>query len=186
VIDDTHRAWAYLSRVAEPPCPELSALVAQVGPMEAAQRIRSGIVDDRLARHTDARRHLDCAAADLALLARMGLITADDEEWPGLSFAAFGGVDTRRDRKGMHRGALAERCLAPRLKCLLRLREKAITCSSVRSSKVATIWLSYGLTVWYAIVLLSHLFGPLFATVLDVAPVSPTKVTVNEDFIIHE
>jgi hypothetical protein len=97
VIDDTHRARAYLSRVAEPQCPELSALVAQVGPMEAARRIRSGIVDDRLARHTDARRHLDCAAADLALLARMGgrLITADDEEWPGLSFAAFGGVDTK-------------------------------------------------------------------------------------------
>jgi DNA processing protein len=50
VIDDTHRAWAYLSRVAEPPCPELSAVVAQVGPMEAAQRIGSGMVDERLAR----------------------------------------------------------------------------------------------------------------------------------------
>jgi DNA processing protein len=102
VIDDTHRAWAYLSRVAEPPCPELSAVVAQVGPMEAAQRIRSGMVDERLVRHTDARCHLDCAAADLALLAGMGgrLITADDEECPGLSFAAFGGVDTKARPQG--------------------------------------------------------------------------------------
>src|SRR6185503_5363700 len=30
----------------------------------------------------------------------------------------------------------------------------SIACSSVRSSKVATTWLSYGLTVWYAMVLL--------------------------------
>ena len=30
------RAWAYLSRVAEPPCPELGALAARVGPVEAA------------------------------------------------------------------------------------------------------------------------------------------------------
>src|SRR6187551_2083891 len=28
-----------------------------------------------------------------------------------------------------------------------------IACSSVRSSNVATIWLSYGLTVWYAMVI---------------------------------
>ena len=28
----------------------------------------------------------------------------------------------------------------------------SITCSSVKSSNVATIWLSYGFTVWYAMV----------------------------------
>ena len=33
------RAWAYLSRVVEPPCPELAALVARVGPVEAAERV---------------------------------------------------------------------------------------------------------------------------------------------------
>jgi len=30
------RAWAYLSRVAEPPGPELATLAARVGPVEAA------------------------------------------------------------------------------------------------------------------------------------------------------
>ena len=35
------RAWAYLSRVAEPPCPELAALVADVGPVEAAASVRA-------------------------------------------------------------------------------------------------------------------------------------------------
>ncbi len=67
--DPILRAWAYLSRVAEPPCPELAALVQRVGPVEAADRIRRGLVDDDLARHTEARREIDRAAADLELLA---------------------------------------------------------------------------------------------------------------------
>ena len=85
-------AWAYLSRVAEPPCPELAALVGCVGPEEAADRVRRGLVNDELVRHTEARRGIDRAAEDLELLARRGgrLITPDDEEWP-LAFAAFGG-----------------------------------------------------------------------------------------------
>ena len=92
VDDPVLRAWAYLSRVAEPPCTELAALVGRVGPVEAADRVRRGLVDDRLARHTAARRELDRAAADLDLLARRGgrLITPDDDEWPLLAFAAFG------------------------------------------------------------------------------------------------
>ena len=44
--DDDMRAWAYLSRVAEPPCLELAALVQCVGPVEAAERVRRGLVDD--------------------------------------------------------------------------------------------------------------------------------------------
>lgn len=36
----TTRAWAYLSRVVEPPCAELAVLVAWVGPVEAAERVR--------------------------------------------------------------------------------------------------------------------------------------------------
>ena len=43
--DDERRAWAYLSRVAEPPCAELAALVAGVGALEAAERVRRGAVD---------------------------------------------------------------------------------------------------------------------------------------------
>ncbi len=86
-------AWAYLSRVAEPPCAELAALVRGVGPVEAADRVRRGLVDDDLARHTDARRAMDCAASDLELLQRRGgrLITPDDDEWPALAFASFTG-----------------------------------------------------------------------------------------------
>ncbi|OBJ54962.1 DNA-processing protein DprA [Mycobacterium sp. 1423905.2] len=95
--DEVSRAWAYLSRVAEPPCPELAALVASVGPVAAAERVRRGAVDDELARHTESRRHIDCAADDLELLARRGgrLITPDDDEWPVLAFAAFGGARLR-------------------------------------------------------------------------------------------
>lgn len=89
--DATLRAWAYLSRVAEAPCAELATLVDRVGPTEAADMVRRGRVDDSLARHTEARRDIDCAAADLDLLHRRGgrLITPQDDEWPVLAFAAF-------------------------------------------------------------------------------------------------
>ena len=72
-------------------------LVNRVGPIEAAERVKSGKVADDLARRTEARRGIDCAAADLELLARRGgrLVTADDAEWPLLSFTAFAGVDHR-------------------------------------------------------------------------------------------
>jgi DNA processing protein len=95
--DSVSRAWAYLSRVAEPPCAELAALVRCVGPVEAADRIRRGLIDDDLARHTGARREIDRAAADLELLASRGgrLITPDSDEWPLLAFAAFGAAEVR-------------------------------------------------------------------------------------------
>jgi DNA processing protein len=93
------RAWAYLARVAEPPCAELAALVTRVGPQEAAERVRRGLVDDGLLRLTESRREIDCAAADIELIARRGgrLITPEDDEWPVLAFAAFdgGGVRSR-------------------------------------------------------------------------------------------
>ena len=100
--DPVSCAWAYLPRVAEPPCPELAALVRCVGPQEAADRVRRGLVSDDLARHTEARREIDRAAEDLELLARRGgrLITPDGDEWP-LAFAAFGGAAaTLRPRGG--------------------------------------------------------------------------------------
>ncbi|MGB8389480.1 DNA-processing protein DprA [Mycobacterium sp.] len=98
-VDDPElRAWAYLSRVAEAPCAQLAALVRRVGPVEAADRVRRGLVDDDVARHTEARRGADRAAADLELLARRGgrLITPDDDEWPLLAFAAFGSAGAKR------------------------------------------------------------------------------------------
>jgi DNA processing protein len=90
-------AWAYLSRAAEPPCPELATLVHRVGPVEAADRIRRGLVEGDLARDTGPRREIDRAAEDLELLARRGgrLITPDDDEWPVLAFAAFEGARPR-------------------------------------------------------------------------------------------
>ncbi|MEB3032687.1 DNA-processing protein DprA [[Mycobacterium] nativiensis] len=92
--DAAVRAWAYLSRVAEPPRDDLAALVGRVGPVEAAERIRRGAVDADLARHTEARREIDRAVEDLELLARRGgrLVAPDDDEWPALAFAAFDGT----------------------------------------------------------------------------------------------
>jgi DNA processing protein len=102
MTDDITRAWAYLSRVAEPPCPELAALVKRVGPIEAADRVRSGNAGERLATHVEARRRFDCAAEDLETLSRIGgrLVTPDDDEWPVLAFTAFDGVV---DRPEAHR-----------------------------------------------------------------------------------
>lgn len=97
MTEEIARAWAYLSRVAEPPCPELRALARRVGPVEAADRVRSGAADGTVGRVVEARRQIDCAAKDLEVLDRMGgrLITADDAEWPLLAFAAFRGVADR-------------------------------------------------------------------------------------------
>ena len=97
------RAWAYLSRVAEPPCPDLAALAARVGPVEAAERVARGAVPAELARRTEARRDIDCATEDLERIDRLGgrLITPDMEAWPMLAFAAFNGVDLRRHPDGV-------------------------------------------------------------------------------------
>ncbi|HKV21169.1 MAG TPA: DNA-processing protein DprA, partial [Mycobacterium sp.] len=100
--DDDRLAVAYLSRVAEPPCPALARLVRRVGPVEAARLVKSGNVDDEVERSTAARRAIDCAAADLETLDRRGgrLITAADHEWPLLSFTAFAGVNNRERPEG--------------------------------------------------------------------------------------
>ena len=86
----TRRAWAFLSRVAEPPNPFLAELVTEVGAVDAAERIRRRDVRDRLKRATEARFELDCAEQDLEVLDRMGgrLVTADDDEWPDLAFTS--------------------------------------------------------------------------------------------------
>jgi len=102
MTDATQRAWAYLSRVVEPPCTELAALVGRVGPIEAAERVRRGQVEENLARSTKARREIDRAGQDLELLARRGgrLVTAGDDEWPALAFAAFGGAPVATKPQG--------------------------------------------------------------------------------------
>jgi DNA processing protein len=43
MTDPVMLAFAYLSRVVEPPCPQLAALVAGVGPVEAADGVKHGV-----------------------------------------------------------------------------------------------------------------------------------------------
>jgi DNA processing protein len=60
-------------------------------------------VSAELARHTEARRDIDCAAEDLDRIDRLGgrLITPDLPAWPTLAFTAFNGVDLRRHPDGI-------------------------------------------------------------------------------------
>ncbi len=92
MTDAERRAWAYLSRVAEPPCAELGSMVAEVGVVDAAEQVRRGVVEGALKASTEARRGIDCAADDLALLDRLGgrLVTPESVDWPHLAFAALG------------------------------------------------------------------------------------------------
>lgn len=98
------RAWAYLSRVAESPCPALAAYVADVGPVEAAARIRSGCAPDHLRSRVAARWEIDRATEDLEMLDRRGgrLITPDDTEWPHLAFTVFDSSKVQRKESGRH------------------------------------------------------------------------------------
>jgi DNA processing protein len=136
MTDLTLRAWAYLSRVVEPPCAELGALVDRVGPVDAAERVRRGQVDDSLAHRTEARREIDRAADDLEWLARRGgrLITPDDDEWPMLAFAAFGGDAVAARPQG--RAPLVLGAMGP-----ARLDETAQRAAAVVGTRAAT---SYG------------------------------------------
>lgn len=88
----TRRAWAYLSRVAEPPCAPLAALVADCGAVAAADRVRRGAVSADLWARVEARHDTDCAARDLEVIDRRGgrLVTPGDEEWPAWVFNDFG------------------------------------------------------------------------------------------------
>lgn len=136
---DDLRAWAYLSRVAEPPCPELGALVRSVGPVEAAERVRRGLVDDELARLTESRREVDQAADDLELLARRGgrLITFDSDEWPALAFAAFAGLGDAVGRRAGLRGAppMVLWALGP-----VSLDEAALRAVALVGTRAATVY----------------------------------------------
>jgi len=132
----TLRAWAYLSRVVEPPCAELAALVDRVGPAEAAERVRRGQVSDEFACRVEARREIDRAADDLEWLARRGgrLITPDDDEWPMLALAAFGSDAIAAKPQG--RPPLVLWAIGP-----ARLDDMALRAAAVVGTRAAT---SYG------------------------------------------
>jgi hypothetical protein len=53
MTDLTLRAWAYLSRVVEPPCAELAELVDRVGPVAAAERVPGVLAGRAPARRAD-------------------------------------------------------------------------------------------------------------------------------------
>ncbi|GAA2373187.1 MULTISPECIES: DNA-processing protein DprA [Gordonia] len=97
--DKAARAWAYLAAVAEPPCAALIALVAELGPLDAAAAVRSRKVP---AAHrgvlapTQARAATDTAAEDLARCERIGarLLTRDDPDWPGWQLLALDQADS--------------------------------------------------------------------------------------------
>ncbi|KWX67363.1 DNA-processing protein DprA [Mycobacterium sp. NAZ190054] len=99
----TRRAWAYVSRVAEPPNQVLAGLVAAEGVVAAAERIRRRDVDAKLLRATEARYAIDRAREDLEILDRMGgrLLTVDDDEWPLLAFVAFKSVNLANRPQGL-------------------------------------------------------------------------------------
>jgi DNA processing protein len=128
-------AWAYLSRVVEAPCGELASLVQGVGPVEAAERIRRGEVDNTLAKRTEARRDIDCAAEDLAILKSRGgrLVTLDDDEWPGLAFASFNGAPVRDKQQG--RAPLVLWAIGP-----LRLDEISERAAAIVGTRASTAY----------------------------------------------
>jgi DNA processing protein len=124
--EDVQRARAYLSRVAEPPAPGLAWLVAAVGPVEAAARVRRGSVPEQVAKETAARRHVERAAEDLATAHACGarILTPEHSAWPHWAFAAFDNVafgqvghdavlDEEVDLDEVDRGRAAEPVAAP-------------------------------------------------------------------------
>lgn len=88
-------ARAYLCRVAEPPAPGLAALVAAVGPVEAAERVRAGLVEERVAAETASRRAAYQPERDLAEAEDAGirLLVPEHPSWPTEAFSAFDATD---------------------------------------------------------------------------------------------
>jgi DNA processing protein len=84
-------ARAYLSRAAEPPTPALARLVAELGPVAAAERVRAGAVGAEVARETAARHAVDRAERDLTEAEAAGarLLVPEDPDWPAAAVHAF-------------------------------------------------------------------------------------------------
>jgi DNA processing protein len=96
VDEEVLRARAYLMRVAEPPAPRLAHLVALLGPVETAERVRGGADLGRHVRSEVAgRRDVDRAEEDLAAVRALGgrLLVPEDDGWPAVAMAAFARPD---------------------------------------------------------------------------------------------
>jgi len=89
--DQVRLARAYLSRVAEPYPAALAALVAEAGPVRAAELVRSGEISPCVASQTSARRAEERAHQDLDRVTQRGgrLLIPEDDEWPRWQFVAL-------------------------------------------------------------------------------------------------
>jgi DNA processing protein len=101
------RAW--LTRVVEPGRGPVFELVSDVGPVEAARRMRAGAAEAAVSSLAAARRREDRAADDLAQAERLGgrLVTPEDPEWPDEALRALQ-VAYDRERDGGRRGEPVE------------------------------------------------------------------------------
>lgn len=100
VPDDVRSAYAYLGAVTERSTAQLWDLVDAVGPLEAADRIRSGRTDDELAAQAEARRLRVDPGELFERAGQVGarLLVPGDPGWPA---AALEPLDRpRRLRKG--------------------------------------------------------------------------------------
>jgi DNA processing protein len=104
--EDVLIARAYLSRVAEPDNVAVWVLVAEVGPVEAADRIRAGAAGEDVTRATEARAHTADPVADLEAAERCGirLVTPESPDWPGSAVAGLERTGARL-LAGVRRGA---------------------------------------------------------------------------------
>ena len=98
IDDETLLARAFLSRVAEPTSIPVWDWVRRVGPIVAADTIRSGRVSADVAAATEARRHSADPAADLDAAQRHGirLLVPESPDWPHFALAALERTGTAR------------------------------------------------------------------------------------------
>jgi DNA processing protein len=98
VSDEVLLARAFLSRVAEPASIPVWKMVRERGPVEAAEAIKSGRVDDRTSEATASRAAYVDPAADLEAGQRRGirLVVPESDEWPHFAFAALEAAGARR------------------------------------------------------------------------------------------
>lgn len=85
------RARAWLSRAVEPGTVDFWRYVEELGPVEAARRIRAGAIPDRIRALVGARARQDETPADLGRAERCGarLVVPEDDEWPAFALHAL-------------------------------------------------------------------------------------------------
>ncbi|HJC30112.1 MAG TPA: DNA-protecting protein DprA [Candidatus Dietzia intestinipullorum] len=103
---EVRRAHAYLGAVTERPTAELWDLVDEVGPVEAADRIRSGRVGASLAGQSESRRDRIDVDGLFGAAAEVGarLLVPGDPGWPATALAP---LDRPRALRPARRGAVA-------------------------------------------------------------------------------